>query len=49
MRLTEWQTSVRVLLEDINFPADYHEFARATDEIEPVVIVGEENLEFSAI
>jgi hypothetical protein len=35
-RLTGWQTSVRVALEEINFPADYHEFMRATDEIEPL-------------
>lgn len=40
-RLTGWQTSVRVALDEINFPADYHEFTRATDESEPVAIVGD--------
>jgi FtsZ-binding cell division protein ZapB len=40
-RLTGWQTSVRVALDEINFPADYHEFTRATDEIEPVLPVGD--------
>jgi hypothetical protein len=33
-RLTQWQTSVRSALEDINFHADYPEFERAADEIE---------------
>jgi hypothetical protein len=37
-RLKEWQTSVRKALEEINFPADYPEFTRATDEIEPLAI-----------
>ena len=40
-RLTEWQTSVRAALEDMDFPADSPEFMRATDEIEPVAIVGD--------
>jgi len=40
-RLTEWQTSVRAALEDIDFPVDYPEFVRAADESEPVAIVGD--------
>ena len=35
-RLAGWQTSVRVALEGINFPADCHEFMRVMDEIEPL-------------
>jgi len=39
-RLTEWQTSVHAALENIDLPADYQEFTRATDEIDSVAIVG---------
>jgi hypothetical protein len=40
VRLTEWQTSVRVALEEMNFLADSHEFTRAPDEIDPLVPEG---------
>lgn len=34
--LTTWQESVRSVLDEISYPAEYHEFMRSTDDIEPL-------------